>query len=239
MATSAAASVDGIEVLAVAAVLIVPFLFALALPAITDPAAGGRQGVALIAAVTALELLLAGVAVWAVRRRGDTLASIGVVRPHAAWAAVAVVIAAGAGWLIWRRHTGAWGGATSSAGAGGGDYTTAQQITLVALGIPQIYLQELLYRGFAITFLERITGSLAAAVAISSVAFALAHITSLGGNLLVSLFAVFVASVLFSLLYAATRDLMPVFVIHWAWVAWLVVGLSGHTAAPAKPTVPA
>jgi membrane protease YdiL (CAAX protease family) len=99
---------------------------------------------------------------------------------------------------------------------------------LALLGIPQIYLQELLYRGFAITFIERATGSIVAAVAISSAAFALAHITSLGGNLAVSLASVFAVSVLLSILYTATRDVSPVFVLHWAWVAWLAVGLSRH-----------
>lgn len=230
---------DGIEALVVGVVLVLPILFAVALPKLTDTTSGGEIGVGLIAAVTAMEVPLAALAVWAVRRRGDTVTTIGVVRPHPAWLAIGLLILAGALWLSWQRHTGAWAGASSASGAGGGSYTTQQRLALIGLGIPQIYLQELLYRGFAITFLERLTGSLAAAVVVSSAAFTLAHITSLGGNLWVSLLSVFVVSVLLSLLYAATHDLTPVFMVHWAWVAWLYVGLSGHAAAPAQPTVPA
>lgn len=215
----------------VAVVLLVPFLFALVLPRLTDTTSGGWAGVVLIAAVTLMEAPLAALACWAVRRRGDPLSTIGVVRPHVAWLAAAVIVFVGALWLVWLRHIGTWEGAVSSAGAAGGSYTTGQRVALVLLGVPQIYLQELIYRGFAITFLHRLTGSTVAAVVIASAAFALAHITSLGGNLVVSLTSVFVVALVLSALYLATRDLTSVFVIHWAWVAWLAVGLSTNAAA--------
>lgn len=228
--TTAAISgdIDSTELLAVVAVLLVPFLFALVLPRFADFEAGGRAGVLVIGLVAAVEAPLALLALWTVRRRGDSLASIGIVRPHPAWVVAGLVVLVGAAWFTWQRHTGAWAGAVSATGAGGGEYTTGQMAALVALGIPQIYLQELLYRGFAITVLERATGSTVAAIGISSAAFALAHITSLGGNLVVGLASVFVVSILLSILYTATRDLLPVFVVHWAWVAWLAVGLSNH-----------
>lgn len=237
-AASISAGADRVELLVVAAVLVVPFLFALVLPRIASVESGGRAGVAVIALVTLIELPLAALAVWAVRRRGDSLSSIGIVRPHPAWVIACLGVFAIAAWLLWRRHTGAWSGAVSAAGAGAGgtEHTTWQMAALVLLGVPQIYLQELLYRGVAITFLDRATGSIAAAIAISSAAFALAHITSLGGNLAASLAGVFVASVLFSILYTSTRDVMPVFAIHWAWVAWLAVGLSVHTSSTADAT---
>lgn len=237
--TTAAVSngIDRRELVAVVTVLLVPFLFALILPRLADFEAGGRAGVLVIALVATVEAPLALLAIWAVRRRGDSLASIGIVRPHPAWAIAALAVAVGAAWLTWQRHTGAWAGVLSNGGPGGGEYTTGQMALLVALGIPQIYLQELLYRGFAITVLERATGSTVAAIVISSAAFALAHITSLGGNLAVSLVGVFVTSILLSILYTATRDLLPVFVIHCAWVAWLAVGLSNHTASTASAAV--
>lgn len=219
------------EAVVVAVVLLVPFLFALVLPSLTDTTSGGWPGVVLIAAVTLMEAPLAALACWAVRRGGDSLSTIGVVRPHFAWLAVAVIVLVGVIWVTWLRHTGAWDGAASSSGAGGGSYTTAQRIALVLLGVPQIYLQELIYRGFAIAFLHRLTGSTIVAVLIASAAFAVAHITSLGGNLAVSLASVFVVAILLSALYLATRDLTSVFVIHWAWVAWLAVGLSTNDAA--------
>lgn len=222
------ADADRTELLVVAAVLLIPFLSALVLPRFADVETGGAGGVAVIAAVVVMELPLGVLAVWAVRRRGDGLSSVGIVRPHPAWAIAGLVVLVGAAWLLWQRHTGGWTGAASATGAGGGEYTTSQMAALALLGIPQIYLQELLYRGFAITFIERATGSIVAAVAISSAAFALAHITSLGGNLAVSLASVFAVSVLLSTLYTATRDVSPVFVLHWAWVAWLAVGLSRH-----------
>jgi len=221
-------TLDGVDLVVLAAVLAVPFLFALALPRLADTTSGGSEGVAIIAAVTLMEVPLALLAVWAVRRRGEPLSVIGIVRPSPMWICAALVVLAGAAWLTWQRHTGAWAGAVSASGAGGGAYTTPQRIALVALGVPQIYLQELLYRGFAIAWLERITGSVVAAVVISAAAFAIAHITSLGGNLAVSLLAVFITGVVLGILYTTTRDLMPVFLIHWAWVAWLAVGLSTH-----------
>lgn len=222
------AATHRVELMVAITVLVVPFLFALLLPRVAASRPGGWPGVGVIALVALVELPLVGLAVWAVRRNGGDLSSIGIVRPHLAWVVVCLVVLIAAWWLAWLRHTGAWTGAISAAGAGGGAYTTAQMVALVLLGVPQIYLQELLYRGVAITFLERTTGSVVAAVAISSAAFALAHITSLGGNLAVSLAGVFVASVLFSILYTSTRDVIPVFVIHWVWVAWLAVGLSEH-----------
>lgn len=222
---------DRTELIVVAAVLVVPILFALVLPRFADFEAGGLAGVAVIALVAVMELPLCVLVMWAVRRRGDGLSSIGIVWPHPALVIAGLVVLVGAAWLLWLRHTGAWTGAASATGAGGGEYTTSQMAALVLLGIPQIYLQELLYRGFAISILERATGSIVAAVAISSAAFALAHITSLGGNLAVSLASVFVISVLLSILYIATRDVTPVFVIHWVWVAWLAVGLSRHASA--------
>ena len=239
MTTATIISGNRVEWLVVGVVLTVPLLFALALPRFIDVSADRWTGVALIAAVTVMEVPLAALAVWATGWRGETLASIGVTRPHPLSIAIGVAVLAGALWLIWARHTGVWDGASSAAGAGGGAYTTAQRLAFVALGVPQIYLQELLYRGFAITFLERWTHSVAAAIALASAAFTLAHITSLGGNLLVSLASVFLVSVLLSLLYIATRTLAPVFLVHWAWVIWLTVALSDtastSAAAAASP----
>src|SRR2546423_12741715 len=154
-----------------AVVLIVPFLFALIFPVFTETTAGGRTGVWLIAAVTAMEVPLGALIIWAVRRRGDPLSSVGVVRPGIVWLVATIALVVVAGWLIWARQAGVWAGAVPTGGARGGTYTAWQRIALVALGVPQIYLQELIFRGFAITVLHRATGSFASALVVSSAAF--------------------------------------------------------------------
>ena len=175
------------------------------------------------------EVVIAALCLSAVRREGP--ASIGLMAPRSrAWWTVLTTVLIVSATIIILRHV----DVLSIVGREGGDYGalvarhTWQRLFIVASSAFVVPLEETIWRGFAITRLQRLRAPTWLAVALPSAAFAYFH----GGTidtLWISAF-IMVAVVGLSVVFLRTRSLAWPILIHFSWNALLV------SVTPQPPT---
>jgi membrane protease YdiL (CAAX protease family) len=169
------------------------------------------------------EFVIAALCVASVRREGRALSDVGLVRPQSrAWWTVLVVVLIAAGTIIALRHVEAF----TIMGRPGQDYGalaarhTWQRVMVVASSGFVVPLEEIIWRGFAITRLQRVGSPTWLAVLLPSLAFGYFHGGTLD-TLWVSAFITIAASGL-GVVFLRTRSLAWPILIHFGWNALLV-----------------
>lgn len=169
------------------------------------------------------ELFVAGLCITSLVREGRSVDDIGLVAPRSrAWWSTLTAVLVVSGTIIALRHF----DAITIVGRPGQDYgaleplTTANRLLIVFSSALVVPLEEIIWRGFAVSRLRSMSAPTWLAVAAPSVAFGYFHggtIDTLWISALILVAAIGLCGV-----YLRTRSLAWPFLIHFGWNALLV-----------------
>lgn len=169
------------------------------------------------------ELVIAVLCVASVVREGGEVRDIGLRLPTSkVWWTVLTVVLVVAGVIIALRHS----GTISIVGREGQDYgalaaqTTANRVLIVLSSAVVVPIEELIWRGFSVTRLQRLHAPTGLAVLLPSLAFGYFH----GGTIDTLWISVFITISVTGLcvVYLRTQSLAWPIVIHFGWNALLI-----------------